>query len=226
MQLAKPGVDVGVFTSRLEEIQSFYEREVGLPYEELLKVGGGVHQHRLGLNGSVFKLNHSRDPLDRLPTCLRRLVVARQGPEPARILEDPDGLEIELVPAGEAGVETIGIHWASRDPDRLGELLAKGFGAVPAGEARWRLGTTIIQAVEDPQAEHPGGLRAHGFRYVTVQVTDVRTAHAHLLDTGWTEAAAPTRLADVAMVSFVRDPDGVWVEVSQRASLTGRLPEP
>ena len=28
---------------------------------------------------------------------------------------------------------------------------------------------------------------------------------------------------DVARISFVRDPDGGWIEISQRASLTGAL---
>ena len=36
---------------------------------------------------------------------------------------------------------------------------------------------------------------------------------------------SPVRLGDVAAISFVRDPDGVWLEISQRASLTGDLPD-
>jgi lactoylglutathione lyase len=31
------------------------------------------------------------------------------------------------------------------------------------------------------------------------------------------------RLGDVASISFVRDPDGNWIEVSQRKSITGSL---
>ena len=61
--------------------------------------------------------------------------------------------------------------------------------------------------------------------YLTVQVRDVRAAYAHLVATGWTEGRAPVRLGDTAFISFVRDPGGSWIEVSQRASLTGPLPD-
>jgi hypothetical protein len=30
-------------------------------------------------------------------------------------------------------------------------------------------------------------------------------------------------LGDVAYISFVRDPDGNWIEISQRKSITGSL---
>ena len=66
---------------------------------------------------------------------------------------------------------------------------------------------------------------ASGFRYLTVQVRDVRAAHQHLLDVGWTEGRAPVKLGETAFMVFVRDPGGSWVEVSQRASLTGPLPD-
>jgi lactoylglutathione lyase len=38
------------------------------------------------------------------------------------------------------------------------------------------------------------------------------------------EGYAPVSLGKVARISFVRDPDGNWIELSQRASLTGNLP--
>src|SRR5688572_9801134 len=119
MNLAKPCLDVGVFTNRLDEMRAFYEGEVGLPYNHLLKLGGGGHQHRLDLHGSVFKLNHHRDTLPDSPTTFRRLVIAGAGP---RILHDPDGNEVELVPPGHDGVTDIAVHWATRDVATLGSL--------------------------------------------------------------------------------------------------------
>jgi len=68
VKLAKECLDVGLYTDRYDEMRSFYCDELGLPYEELLKVGGGIHQHRLGLHGSVLKVNYSREPLDAAPT--------------------------------------------------------------------------------------------------------------------------------------------------------------
>jgi lactoylglutathione lyase len=34
---------------------------------------------------------------------------------------------------------------------------------------------------------------------------------------------APVTLGTTARISFIRDPDGNWIELSQRASLTGSL---
>jgi lactoylglutathione lyase len=41
---------------------------------------------------------------------------------------------------------------------------------------------------------------------------------------GATEGGAPVTLGTTARYSLVRDPDGNWLEISQRASLTGPLP--
>ena len=37
------------------------------------------------------------------------------------------------------------------------------------------------------------------------------------------EALAPLTLGTTARISMVRDPDGNWIELSQRASITGSL---
>jgi catechol 2,3-dioxygenase-like lactoylglutathione lyase family enzyme len=222
VQLAKPHLDVGLFCRDVDASRAFYEHSVGLPYEELLKVGGGIHQHRLGLRGAVLKLNASRDTLADDHTCLRDLAIATPHVTTPVDLHDPDGVPVRLVPVGHAGVQTVGVTWASRDPVRLGELLAAGLGAKDAGVNAWRVGTTLLQIVHDPAARH-GEQRAAGFRYLTVQVTDVSREHDRLLALGWREAMSPVRLGDVAAISFVRDPDGVWLEISQRASLTGPL---
>jgi lactoylglutathione lyase len=223
MELAKDCLDVGLYTDNYDAMRAFYVDRLGLPYEELLKVGGGIHQHRLSLNGSVLKVNSSRQPLADAPTNYVGLDIGRPEVGPgtgsdARRLADPDGTPVTLV-AGDG----ITVHWASSDPDRLRQLLINGFGAVESGAGMLTIGTTRI-AVE------PGGvqvrpLAARGFRYLTVQVRDVRKEHRHLLDHGWSEATAPVRLGDTAFISFVTDPDGARVEVSQRASLTGPLPD-
>lgn len=218
MRLAKPFLDVGIYTERLDEQRAFWEGEVGLPYEELLKAGRGVHQHRLGLHGAVLKVNASREPLTTEPSCLRGLVVPGSA---ARSLVDPDGLPVEVSP----DVDAVTVRWFSSDPNRLGVLLEEGLGAVPMDDGRWRVGGTDLLVDWAADAGH-GALRATGgVRYLTVQVHDVVAEHARLLSLGWTEGTAPVRLGDVAYISFVRDFDGVHLEVSQRASLTGPLPD-
>ena len=223
MDLAKPHLDVGLYTNRSGEARRFYEGDLGLPYEELLRAGRGVHQHRFGLRGAVLKVNDSREPLEEAVTAYRGLVVVDPGASSARHRSDPDGLDVAVVPVGHGGIRTTGVRWASTDPDRLGHLLADGFGAEGLGDGRWRIGETVVAVEHDPDVA-VGPLRARGFRYLTVQVRDVRGEHERLRALGWQEATVPVRLGDVAMISFVRDPDGSWVEVSQRASLTGPLP--
>ena len=141
MDLAKQCVDVGLYTSALDDVRAFYEGEVGLAYEELLPVGGGVHQHRLGLNGSVLKVNQNRNPLADAPTGYRWLAVATAG-EP-RVLRDPDGLEVRLVRPGEDGVTAIAIGIAARDPDAYARFY-ETLGASDEGGGRDPIGTTLV----------------------------------------------------------------------------------
>ncbi len=225
IELAKDCVDVGLYTNRYDDLAAFYGGELGLPYEELLKVGGGVHQHRYGLRGSVCKINSARADLDDAPSAFRTLAIASDAVDAPRSLNDPDGTEVLIVPTGHHGVAGIAVMWATRNADDLGRLLGEGFGATNEGDHHWRIGTTLFRLLDDPSVAPVEGMFARGLRYLTVQVRDVRAVHAHLLATGWTEGRAPVRLGDTAYISFVRDPGGSWVEVSQRASLTGPLPD-
>jgi lactoylglutathione lyase len=232
MQLAKPCLDVGVFTQRKDEMLAFYRDEVGLPYEELLPVGGGVQQHRHGLNGSVFKLNHSRDALEDLPAAgYRKLHIARAGLAAPRELVDPDGNALRLVPPGTDGIEAIRIDIAVHDLATHRRFWGEVFGALDIGGDRFSVGTTQIALSSAPgaRAAHAdagsGGaaMRGRGFRYLTVQVFDVVQEHARMVAAGAWEGRAPNVLGSVARISFVRDPDGNWIEISQRKSLTGSL---
>lgn len=215
MDLAKPCLDVGLYTDRYDDLREFYVDRLGLPYEELLKAGRGIHQHRVGLHGSVLKLNSSRAPIADAPAAFTRLDIHAEA---SSTLRDPDGTEIVLTP----DVERIAVHWASSDPDRLGALLRDGFDAVDEGDGRWRVATTLL--VVRPGGGPVGAMRSRGFRYLTAQVRDVRAEHARLLSLGWAEGTAPVKLGETAFISFVLDPDGAPVEISQRASLTGPLP--
>lgn len=227
MDLAKQCLDVGVYTDRYDELRAFWEGEAGLPYEELLKAGRGVHQHRFGLpHGSVFKLNSSRDELPGAPTRFPLLTIATDRVSSPTTLADPDGTPVELVPVGHAGVTGIRVDWAATDVDRLRRLLVDGFGATDEGDAGLRVGSTLLRLVEDVDTPAVTTMRARGgLRYLTVQVRDVRAEHARLLELGWSEGTPPIKLGETAFISFVRDPDGSSVEISQRASLTGPLPD-
>jgi lactoylglutathione lyase len=59
-------------------------------------------------------------------------------------------------------------------------------------------------------------MAALGIRYVTVQVRNCDEAFRALTSGGASEAVAPTNFGTVARICFVRDPDGNFVEISQR----------
>jgi len=184
IELAKPAVDVGLFTNNRDGLLAFWQTRVGVPFAELLPLGGGLQQHRHVIGDSVLKINHSREPLPPAPAAgIRRLSIGRIGIDLVTHLRDPDGNEVLLVPVGE--VEQI----------RLTE-----------GEA-----------ARDPEQQAPG------YRYLTMQVFDVRGCHARIIAKGGREGRPPMRLGEVAHISFVRDPDGNWIEISQRKSITGSL---
>jgi catechol 2,3-dioxygenase-like lactoylglutathione lyase family enzyme len=237
MELVKRFVDVGIFTNRIEEMRAFYGERVGLPFEELLPVGAGVRQYRHGLLGSVLKINHVRDSLPaRKPAGYKRLAISGSYATNST-LRDPDGNEIELVARGERGFAQIEIHLGVTDVAAFEHFYGDALQAERVGAGRFKLGETIVSFEHDPAAaradrfgsasaiEALGAMRAVGMRYITVQVRDCDREHRRLTSMGVWEGAAPVTLGAVARISFIRDPDGNFIEVSQRASLTGSLPQ-
>lgn len=238
MELAKRFVDVGFFTNRIEEQHAFYTERLRLPFEEILPVGGGVRQHRFALLGSVLKLNDSRDPLPaRVAGGYLRVTIAdRRTPIPMR-MADPDGNDIELVPTGQRGIGQIEIHIAVTDEAAFARFYGEVLGGEKIGERRYKIGETIISFAHDPAAVRAqdaesasaaqviAGMRAVGFRYITIQVRDCDAEHRRFMSMGVREGSAPMTLGKVARISFIRDPDGNWIEISQRASLVGEIPK-
>jgi catechol 2,3-dioxygenase-like lactoylglutathione lyase family enzyme len=238
MELAKRFVDVGIFTNRLDEMRAFYGERIRLPYEELLPVGGGVRQYRYGLLGSVLKINHSRDPLPpRIPSGYRKLSISDPRTPMPISMHDPDANEIELVPTGNRGVNQIEIHIAVTDEAAFEHFYGDAMQAERLAAGRFKLGETIISFQRDPAAVRAkksssasaadviASMRGVGMRYITVQVRDVDAEHRRFMSMGVWEGAAPVSLGAVARISFIRDPDGNFIEISQRASLTGPLPQ-
>ena len=225
MKLAKPHVDVGVLTNALEPMLGFWQRTVGLPFEEMLPLGRGLQQHRHGMNGSVFKLNHARDPIPDAPASgYRELWIARDGIAGRSDLVDPDGNRVVIVPRGTDGVEGIAIRLGVRDEQALHRFYGHALGLEPAGANAYRCGDTILSFARDPRAPADAAWTGRGYRYLTMQVFDVDAVHRAVLERGGREGRPPITLGKIARVSFVRDPDGNWIELSQRASLTGPLP--
>lgn len=220
--LAKPAIDVGLVTNRLDPNQRLLA-DLGVEYDHLLKVGGGIHQHRYACGNSVVKLNSHREPLTPGPTGYQRLRLATDT-DVARTEASVDGVTIEAVPHGHDGIVGVEVTWVTHDAEAADHFLCAGLGATST-DGRYAIGESLV-VVEEQAGQPATGPREHrGFRYLTVQITDVEREHQRILDLGYREGAAPIKLGETAYISFVRDGDGNWIELSQRASLTGPLPE-
>lgn len=224
MQLAKNYIDIGLQTNQRDAMLEFWQQDVGLPYEELLKVGGGTHQHRLGLNGSVLKLNHVRDPLPDSPAAgYQRLMIAKPDINEPKHLEDPDGNKVSLVPEGYHGITHIGMEMEVSSLARFQHFYRHIIEVEPVNEATYKWATTLFFVKELPGRQPIQEMRGKGYRYITVQVWNVDQEHTRAVERGSDEGRPPATLGNVARISFIKDPDGNWIEISQRASLTGDL---
>lgn len=224
MKLAKPALDVGLYTNQRESMLTFWQQRAGVPFDELLPLGGGVHQLRHRMGESILKINHPRHAADAAaPAGYRRLSIAREGLRVPTSLADPDGNELRLVPAGFEGITQIEVQIAVRSLPASVAFYRDAMQFTELEPGRYQCGVSIISLREDPHATLDPEMRAPGFRYTTVQVFDVVGEHAGILARGGREGRAPVRLGEVAYISFVRDPDGNWIEISQRKSLTGSL---
>ncbi len=228
MRLAKDSVDVALFTDREDPapMLTHWQQTVDLPFEEPLPTGGGNLQHRHSLDGSVLKLNHLRGTLPTAgPSGYRSLWIARDGVPEKTSLPDPDGNEVALVPPGYEGVEQIAVGMAVRDAAAFRRWFGETLGLPAVDALGFRCGRTLLHFEERQDAIVQETFPARGFRYLTIQVWDCDLEHQGVLDRGGIEAAPPRTLGDVARFSMVKDPDGNWIEISQRASLTGPLPK-
>jgi catechol 2,3-dioxygenase-like lactoylglutathione lyase family enzyme len=224
LRLAKPAIDIGLFTTQREAMLRFWQETVGLPFDEALPVGGGVHQLRHRIGDSILKINHVRGALaDAPPSGYRRLSIARDDLRTPVELTDPDGNLVRLVPAGFDGVGQLALELAVRDATTTADFYGRVLALEALGHHRFRCGASIVTLREDRTAALDPPMSARGYRYTTIQVFDVVGEHGGILARGGREGRPPVRLGEVAYISFVRDPDGNWIEISQRKSLTGSL---
>lgn len=221
MELAKAHLDIGTMVNDWAAAEHFWGEVIGLPFEKFEKIGGGVRQYRFGAHGSVVKVNHSRVPLAIDPTVHRRVRLAHSRVSEPLLVHDSEWVEVELVPPGHEGVVGIEIVNATASPQEAERFWVVGLGAEVVGEGRYRIGNTLVSCLHVPGMIGPSTRTAAGFRYLTVQVLDVDAEYARLMKLGFRSEGPPVSLGQTARIAFVRDPDGGYVEVSQRAEVTG-----
>jgi lactoylglutathione lyase len=227
--LAKDALDIGLFTESLEPMLAFWQQEVGLTFDHMLPLGGGVRQHRHDFHGGVFKLNHSRHPLPKAAGGGHlRLIIAQSDRTEITTKIDPDGNVVTLVPPGTHGIHHWAIEIAANGEDEFLAFYHTALG-LPRAECDHiavQVGRSQIIARIDPMLAaqtNSETMARKGYRYTTIQVDKVDPIHAAVLAAGGTEGAAPKTHGETARISFVRDALGNWMELSQRASITGSL---
>jgi len=231
MNLAKPCIDIGLNTANAEAMLAFWSDEIGLVYEGPLTVRRGVIQHRFECDGSIIKVNaHVAGVAAALRSGYRELIVVKSDIVARTRLHDPDGNAVCLWPAGDRGVFQIGLRMGVRDLARHRTFFDDVLGFLEvqppspySGAASFSVGQSHLILEEDPSASVDSGFTGGGWRYITLQVFNVDEVHAALLAKGAREAMAPRTLGRTARISMVLDPDGNWIEISQRASLVGSL---
>lgn len=112
---------------------------------------------------------------------------------------------------------------AERAPSGYRELMIAREGLVGPKRLADPGGTSLILFDEAADAPADATLEGTGFRYITMQVFKTDEEHAGVLARGGREGQKPQTLGKVARISFIRDPDGNWIGISRRASLTGSL---
>lgn len=230
MKLAKPRIDIGFATNHAPAALAFWQSEIGLPFDHTQPIRRGYKQHRHDLCGSILKINQVYETLpDNPPSGYRELLIARDGITAPKPMTDPEGNRVALVPKGLFGIERIGIRLGVRDVEAHRRFYTQALGLKEGGPAgadgarTFFAGDTVL--IVEPAADAPddAAFEGKGWRYITFQVFEVDREHAHVLAHGGREARAPVTLGTTARISMVRDPDGNWIELSQRASLTGSL---
>ena len=224
MQLAKPFYDVGVFSNQSEAQLQFWQQRVGLAFDHSLKLGGGVLQHRHNADGAVLKLNDARDPL---PTALQspidELLIASTKVTAPQLLIDPDGNQVRLVPPGYRGIRGLAVQLKVQDVARSEQFYSQVLGLQTEQPGLLACGDTrLLLKAGATSADLEAPLAAIGLRYITLQVFDCDATYANALAAGATSGREPVTLGSTARIAFIRDPDGTWIELSERASVTGK----
>jgi lactoylglutathione lyase len=224
IELARGLLDPGLFSDNEAKMRDFYVQDVGLPFQERLPHSDTYAEVFFTLPPGKLKIQSFVEPLEPAVTGYRELLIARGDVDEVVQLQDPDGLPVQLVPVGHRGVTTAGIVVGVPDVDAQRRFLVEGMGATES-HGGLRVGDTQLFVEERASSGEPTPAARKGFVYITMIVHDCVGAHERLLAAGGRHSLRTLRLADRCLFSWVRDPNGNWVEIVQYAELSGPLPD-
>lgn len=224
MRLAKQHIDIGMFTNDIAAHRVFWGDTCGLRLDHELSFGDGWVQHRYDAHDSVIKVNQYPTPFaPARPTGYAGLCIARAG-APLWEGHNPGGEPVRLVPPGTDGVVGIGITVSTPDPDRMMRFYTEALEFERVASHVARCGDSLLFVVEGAGGGEIEDFVGPNFRYLTVQIFDADAECAAIVKRGGRLAQACKTFPKVARYGFIADPDGNWLEISARASLTGIMP--
>lgn len=222
MNLAKACLDVGMFTDDLDAQRAFWSKVVGLSAETMLKLGAGIHQHRFLIGKSVVKVNSSRQPISDASSGIAGVSIRRAALVVPTVLVSPDKQQVALEPAVSGQEDGLIIRMNVSDVARHREFWSSVM-QFPLIDDGCVCGSTSIELRPLPPTSRTQSWKARGWSYLTVQVRDCAAEHEAALRRGGIEGEPPRRIGDSVVISFIRDPDGNFIELSQKAELVGSL---
>ncbi len=223
MEYSRPQIDLGLLTNQKEAMLSFWHQTLGLDITQELHPAEGVCQYKLDLCGAVLKLNcvEMNLPSQRPLNGIRMLLLAKDDIDSPRHLQDPDGNLVCLVPPGYSGIQNYGIHMAVSDEATFEQFYGEILQLTKIGDRTYDWAGTIVSFAWSPEVQPNADTTGIGYYYLTTQVVDTVSAHEKLMLRGARELATPSdqHTNTDSIISFILDPDGNRVEISQRPDL-------
>lgn len=222
LRLARGAFDVGLLTTDISPMMAFWHRGRRLPVERVFEPSPGVTQYKLTMHGAVLKVNHiSGRPRESARLgAVRLLQLVDDSIGESHHMRDPDGNLLLLVPPGK-GLSTFAVHLAVSDEKSAADFHGGVLGLEAVGDRVYDVVGAALSFAWSPDVAPRSGAGNRGFGYITFQVMDVVSAHAFVCGRGANEVMAPSHstYAGGSSVSFIADPDGNLIELSERPDL-------
>ena len=202
---------------------AFWRDTLGLPVERELMPVEGVYQYKLSLKGAVLKLNcvDMALPEGNALNGLRMLLIADDSVNKPQHLRDPDGNLVCLVPPGYEGIHTFAVHLAVSNEAAYHRFYREVLQLKQVGERAYDFGGAVLSFAWSPDVVAGADTTGVGFNYLTFQVMDAEAEHAALCGRGAIEVepVSANHTKTSSIISFINDPDGNRIEISQRPDL-------